>query len=153
METTNHTPLQNIRKTAEAGFTLIEMMIVIAILGLLAGLIGVNVAKRLDESKVTTAKLQIRQLGNALDDFRRVCGFYPMTEQGLDALLHAPQGRECKGYDPEGFLKAKSVPTDPWKNQYLYESDGVKYLIKSMGADAQIGGEGINKDLSSDDQD
>src|SRR5690348_11230722 len=84
------------------GFTLIELMIVITILGLLAGLVTTQIMKNLDEANVKSTKIQMRQLGVVLDDFRRQCGFYPTTDQGLDALIKKPEGgRECPGYDPE----------------------------------------------------
>src|SRR5690242_6845180 len=85
------------KKRNEAGFTLIELMIVIAIMALLGGFVATNVMNRFDESKVNATKIQIKQLGVILDDFRRVCGYYPTTEQGLDALVHQPQGMQCKG--------------------------------------------------------
>lgn len=137
----------------EAGMTLIEMLIVITLIGIVMGLVGLNVTKRLDEGKVSTTKIQIKQLGVALDDFRRVCGFYPTTEQGLDALIRQPSGRECKGYDPEGFLKAKKVPNDAWNNPFIYLSDGNKLSIKSLGQDKAEGGEGVAKDISSEELD
>ncbi len=136
----------------ESGFTLIELMIVIAILALLAGFVGTNVIKRFEESKVSSTKIQIKQLGVILDDFRRVCGFYPSTEQGLDALVKAPTGgRQCKNYDPDGFVK--KVPQDAWNHDFVYISDYNKYTIKSLGADGKEGGEGFDKDISSDDLD
>jgi general secretion pathway protein G len=141
------------RPRDERGFTLIEMMIVIAIIGLIMGLVGLQVTKKLDESRVSTTKIQIKQLGTVLDDFRRVCGFYPTTEQGLDALLKAPSGRECRNYDPEGFLKSKNVPRDAWDGEFMYESDGNKYKLRSLGSDRLEGGEGVNKDISSEDAD
>ncbi|MGZ6309085.1 MAG: type II secretion system major pseudopilin GspG [Bdellovibrionota bacterium] len=131
----------------DQGFTLIEMMIVIAIIGLIMGLVGLNVVKKLDESRVSSTKIQMKQMGVLLDDFRRVCGFNPTTEQGLDALVNAPQGRECKNY--EQFVK--KVPKDAWGNDFIYTSDGNKYTLKSLGADGQEGGEGINKDITLDD--
>src|SRR5262245_30049920 len=117
-------------QVGDQGFTLIEMMIVIAIIGLIMGLVGLQVTKKLDESRVSTTKIQIKQLGTALDDFRRYCGFYPTTDQGLDALLKAPSGRECKNYPAEGVLNAKKVPQDAWGNDYQYTSDGNKYVLK-----------------------
>lgn len=138
-------------KADESGMTLIEMLIVITLIGIVMGLVGLNVTKRLDEGKQNTTIIQIKQLGNALDDFRRVCGFYPMSDQGLDALVSAPAGRECKGYDPDGFLKTKKVPKDAWNNEFIYTSDGNKYVIRSLGNDRAEGGEGIAKDLSSED--
>ena len=128
-----------------------EMLIVIALMAMLATFVGTNVIKRYNESKVSATKIQIRQLGTVLDDFNRVCGFYPTTDQGLDALVHAPQGRQCKSYDPDGFIKA--VPKDAWNNDFIYISDGNKYTIKSLGADGKEGGTGIDKDISSDDVD
>lgn len=134
------------------GFTLIEMMIVMAIMALVAGFVVTKVMKRYDESKVSATKIQIKQMGTILDDFRRICGFYPTTEQGLDALVSAPTtGRQCKNYDPDGFLK--KVPQDAFGNDFVYISDGNKYVIKSLGADGKEGGEGIDKDISSEDLD
>jgi len=140
------------KKTVEmgqSGFTLMEMLIVIALIGMMATFVGINVMKRYDESKVETTKIQIKQLGVVLEDFKRVCNFYPTTEQGLDALVKKPEGRECKNYDPDGFLK--KVPEDAWGHEFVYVSDGNKYVIKSLGADGQEGGEGFNKDISSED--
>jgi general secretion pathway protein G len=138
-------------KQAEAGFTLIEMMIVLAIIALVMGFVGTNVIRRYDESRVNATKIQIRQLMVILDDFRRVCGFYPSTEQGLDALVKAPTGRACKNYDPAGFIK--KVPQDAWGKDFVYSSDGNKIEIKSLGADGKEGGEGFDKDISSNDLD
>jgi general secretion pathway protein G len=123
--------LKTLRSTR--GFTLIELLIVIAIIGLIGTLVATNVMSRFEEAKRSSTKIQIRELGTVLDDFRRVCNFYPTTEQGLDALIKAPVGRECKNYDPEGFIKGGKVPKDPWGNDYMYESDGNKYVIKSWG--------------------
>lgn len=136
----------------QAGFTLIEMMIVMAIIALIAGFVGTKIMRRFDEAKVSSTKIQIKQLSVILDDFRRVCGFYPTTEQGLDALVKAPTGgRQCKNYDPEGFMKR--VPQDAWNRDFVFISDGNKYVIKSLGADGKEGGDGIDKDISSDDVD
>ena len=102
-----------------SGFTLIEMMIVMAIIALIAGFVGTKVMRRYDESRVSATQIQIKQLGVILDDFRRVCGFYPTTEQGLDALVKAPTaGRLCKNYDPEGFMK--KIPQDAWSHEFSY---------------------------------
>lgn len=128
------------------GFTLIEMMIVVAIIALVAGFVGTNVIKKFEESKVSATKIQIKQLGLILDDFRRICGFYPSTEQGLDALVKAPtSGRLCKNYDPDGFVK--KVPQDAFNNDFLYVSDGNKYTITSLGPE---GKEDSPKKISSD---
>lgn len=137
----------------QSGFSLMEMLIVIALMALVGTFVATNVIKRYDEAKVSSTKIQMRQLGVILDDFRRVCGRYPSTEQGLDALVHKPQGQpECKNYDPEGFIKGGKVPKDAWDNDFIYMcSDGTKYTLKSLGSDKAEGGEGFNKDISSDD--
>ena len=137
---------------SEAGFSLIEMLIVIALMALVGTFVLTNVMKRFDESKVSATKIQMKQLGTILDDFRRVCGFYPTTDQGLDALAKAPTtGRECKNYDPEGFIK--KIPKDAWDSDFIYTSDGNKYKMISLGSDKVEGGEGFNKDLNSDELD
>jgi general secretion pathway protein G len=137
----------------QKGFTLMEMLIVIALIGLMGSFVAVNVMKRYDEAKVSSTKIQMKQIGVSLEDFRRVCGFYPTTDQGLDALVKKPEGRECKNYDADGFIAGKRVPKDAWDRDYLYTSDGNKYLIRSLGRDGQEGGEGFDKDIDSDNLD
>lgn len=136
------------------GFSLIEMLIVISLIGLIGTWLATNVGNKLQKAKVDGTKIQMRQLGVYLEDFRRVCGFYPTTEQGLDALVSAPSGgRQCKNYDPDGFVKDRKIPKDGWDADFMYESDGGKYVIRSFGADARAGGSGVDKDLSSDELD
>ncbi|NDD91143.1 type II secretion system protein GspG [bacterium] len=142
--------IQMTRRVHQAGFTLTEMLIVIALIGIVATLVGGNVIGKFNSAKVDATKIQMKQLGVILDDFNRVCGFYPSTEQGLDALLKAPVGRECKNYDPAGFIKGGKIPKDGWGNDFVYESDGAKYKLISLGADNKPGGDGNNKDLDSD---
>ena len=145
------TPCPRRSLSLQAGFTLIEMMIVLAIIGFVMSIVGQNVAKKYAESQVNGTKIQIRSLGVVLDDFRRVCGRYPNSLEGLEALIHAPQGLDCKNYDPEGFLKEKKVPEDAWGRPFDYESDGTKYVIKSGGASGKGDGDGVNKMITSDD--
>lgn len=149
-QTRFHLLLQATSET-NAGFSLIEMLIVIALMALVGTFVAGNVMRKYDQAKVDATKIQMKQLGVILDDFRRVCGFYPTTDQNLDALVKAPAGRECKNYDPEGFIKDKRVPNDAWDHPFVYESDGNKYKIISLGADGKPGGEGFDKDISSDD--
>lgn len=140
-------PLKN-----QAGFTLTEMLIVVAIIALISTFVVGNVMGKYSKAKVDTTKIQIKNIGVILDDFRRECGFYPTNEQGLEALLHKPTaGRECKNYDPEGYIKGKSVPKDGWNNEFLYESDGNKYVLRSLGNDGVEGGQSYDADLSSED--
>ena len=134
-----------------AGFTLTEMLIVIALIGLIMTFVSGNIIGKFNSAKVDSTKIQMKQLGVILDDFNRVCGFYPTTDQGLDALIKAPSGRECKNYDPAGFIKGSKVPKDGWGNDFIYESDGSKFKITSLGGDNKAGGDGNDKDITSDD--
>jgi general secretion pathway protein G len=140
--------LSNVR-----GMTLIEIMVVITILGLIATVVTVNVLDRLDEAKVSTAKTQIKSFEEALDQFRRDNGFYPSTEQGLQALVEKPSiGRIPKRYPPKGYIKGGKVPQDPFNCDYIYTSPGAQghdYEITSLGADCQEGGEGVDADIHS----
>lgn len=143
--------LKTTQELGQKGFTLMEMLIVIALIGMVGSFVAVKVIRSYDQAKVDSTKIQIKQLSTILEDFRRICSFYPTTEMGLDALVHKPEGRECKNYDPEGFVKR--VPKDSWDHDFIYISDGNKFTIKSLGADGQEGGDGFNKDISSDDLD
>jgi general secretion pathway protein G len=135
------------------GMTLIEIMVVITILGLIATVVTVNVMDRLDEAKVATAKTQIKSFEEALDQFRRDNGFYPSTEQGLQALVEKPSiGRIPKRYPRNGYIKGGKIPQDPWDSDYIYTSPGASghdYEITSLGSDRQEGGEGIDADVHS----
>jgi general secretion pathway protein G len=135
------------------GFTLIEMMIVIAVLALIMGIVGSNVMGRFNKAKVEATKIQMKQLMVVLDDFRRDCGFYPSTDQGLEALIKKPTGRDCKNYDPEGYIKGGKLPKDGFGFDFGYESDGNKFVITSFGNDGKAGGEGLDKDIRSDELD
>ncbi|PIR26387.1 MAG: type II secretion system protein GspG [Deltaproteobacteria bacterium CG_4_10_14_0_2_um_filter_43_8] len=137
---------QNVR-----GMTLIEIMVVITILGLIATVVTVNVLERLDEAKIDTAKTQMKAFEDTLDQFRRDAGFYPATEQGLQALVEKPSvGRVPKRYPSKGYMK--SLPKDPWNCDYVYYSPGIQghdYEIYSLGADCVEGGEEVDADISS----
>ena len=138
-------------KKSQAGFTLVEMLIVISLIALVGTFVTVNVIGRFQRAKVDATKIQIRQMGTVLDDFKRDCGFYPTTDQGLDALVHKPAGRECKNYDPEGYIKGGKIPKDGFNFDFYYESDGHKYVLRSLGNDGKEGGDGVDKDITSDD--
>ena len=133
----------------QSGFTLIEMMIVVAIIGLIMGMVGLNVMKKFDEARVDTTKTQIRSLGTILDDFKRVCGNYPRQDQGLDALIHKENAPNCKNWT--AFIQNPKLPQDAWGNDFLYSITQDRYEIKSLGADGKEGGEGTAKDISSND--
>lgn len=130
------------------GFTLVELLVVLAILGLLAGLVGPQVMKFLGSSKTKTADLQISDLGATLDLYRLEVGSYPSTSEGLEALVSDP-GNAPSWNGP--YLKKAQVPKDPWGNDYQYRSPGQNgaYDIWSLGADGRDGGDGENQDIKS----
>ena len=106
-------------------FTLVEIMAVVLIIALLGTLVGVQVVGQIDKARVTTAKTQIKQLEAALEFYQMDNGRYPTSEQGLEALVNEPTIEPlATDYRPEGYLKGGSVPSDPWKEAYHYESPG-----------------------------
>ncbi|MBK5274443.1 MAG: type II secretion system major pseudopilin GspG [Desulfuromonadales bacterium] len=134
------------------GFTLIEIMVVIVILGLLAALVGPKLMGRTDDAKVTDARVQIKNIETALKLYKLDNGSYPATEQGLSALVEKPTvGVIPKTYKDGGYLESKKVPKDPWGNDYLYISPGEHgdYDLFSYGADGAKGGDGKNADITS----
>jgi general secretion pathway protein G len=138
------------KEWAKAGFTLIEIMVVIIILGLLAGLVIPRLVGRTEEAKRTQVKLQIRNVEQALKLFKLDNGFYPSTEQGIQALVTIPGiGRIPPNYRSDGYLDR--VPKDPWGSEYTYISPGEHgdYDIVSYGADSVPGGEGEDADITS----
>lgn len=138
------------KEREQAGFTLIELMVVIVILGLLAAIIAPKIIGRTDEARVTEAKVQMQNLETALKLYKLDSGIYPATEQGLVALIKKPTiGIIPKGWRDGGYLEKKKIPADPWSNPYVYISPGLhdEYDIISYGADAVRGGEGFDKDI------
>jgi len=133
----------------QSGFTLIEIMVVMVILGMLVAIVAPNIMGRSDQAKVTIAETQLRNIQNALDLYRLDNSHYPSTQQGLEALVSKPTGTpEPKNWNPEGYLK--NVPVDPWGNPYQYVSPGTEgpYDLYSLGSDGQEGGDGDAADIS-----
>ena len=129
------------------GFTLIEIMIVIIILGLLASLVIPNIIGQSEEAKKKLACIQMKSLKNALDNFKVQEGNYPSTQEGLEALLKNPDPQKYPNYPTGGFLGSKKLPKDPWGGKYIYiNNDGSIDLI-SLGADKKEGGSGENADI------
>ena len=130
------------------GFTLIELLVVLVILSMIAGLVGPQVMKHLSSAKSDTTKLQIEDLGAALDIFYLDNGRYPNTQEGLAALVQKPSGFDTWNGP---YLKKKNVPKDSWSNDYQYQSPGQngEYDLYSFGADNQPGGDGNDKDINS----
>lgn len=132
-----------------SGFTLIEIMVVVVILGLLAALVVPRIGPQVAEAQRTTAQTQIRSLEDALEMYRMHNGFYPSTSQGLDALVTAPTTTPVpKRYAEGGYLKR--VPEDPWGNPYVYRNQNGRIQIISYGPDGEEGGDGVNADISNE---
>lgn len=134
----------------QGGMTLIEIMVVLAIMGVIMALVGVNVMDRLAKAKVQAAGAQIKTFEDALEQYHLDNDAYPSTEQGLEALVVKPSsGRIPKNYPSKGYLKGGKVPKDPWGEEYTYYSPGTQgheYEIYSKGKDRQ---EGTEDDVSS----
>ena len=136
------------RARGEGGFTLIEILVVIAIIALIMSLVGPRVLNYLGESKVKAAKIQIQSFGSALDLFNLDTGRYPNTSEGLAALVQSP-GTIPAWNGP--YLKGGVLPNDPWGKSYVYRSPGEHgpYDIMSYGSDGQEGGTGTAADIAS----
>jgi general secretion pathway protein G len=136
------------RVRGQSGFSLIELLVVIIILGLIAGLVGPRLFGRVGQSKQATAKAQIELFGASLDQYRLDVGSYPSAAAGLDALVRNPNAPNWNG----PYLKKDAVPSDPWGKPYLYKccpGDHGEYDIMSYGADGAAGGKGENADVTS----
>lgn len=129
----------------ERGMTLIEIMIVIAIIGGLLAVLGTQAKNFLDKSKVENAKIQINELGKSLDSYSLDCNGYP---EDINALLRNP-GESCPNWGPKPYYSKKEIK-DPWGRPFLYSKTGGGYVIRSLGRDGKENGEGLDKDLSSD---
>ena len=137
------------RKVGEEGFTLVEMLVVITIIGLIMGLIGPRVLNYLSESKVKAARIQMQSFSSALDLFFLDAGRYPSSSEGLAALMQRTSG---VGAWNGPYLRGNTLPNDPWSHPYMYRSPGQHgpYEIISYGADGQEGGSGLAADISSE---
>ncbi|MBB5715451.1 general secretion pathway protein G [Sphingomonas aerophila] len=137
------------RRRGEEGFTLVELMVVIVIVGLLATIVAINVIPAGDKGRVVKAKADIAQIEGGLEQFRLQFSRYPSTTEGLAALTTAPSGIDAAQYQRGGYIK--KLPQDPWGRPYQYSSPGThgEADVWSLGADGKEGGEGVDADVAS----
>ena len=132
----------------ESGFTLLELLVVLGIIAMLAGIVGPQVMKHMGESKTKAAKVQIEDLAATLDMYKLDVGSYPNSEEGLKALIEAPNN--AKRWNGP-YLRKSKIPLDPWQQEYHYVSPGEheKFDLFTLGADIKQGGEGEDQDIVS----
>ena len=148
MNSTCHAPgLSGRGRRAQVGFTLIEIMVVVVILGILAALVAPNVIRRVDDARITKAKQDIRAFETALNLYRMDNFRYPSTEQGLQALVTRPVDPNIRNWKEGGYIDG--MKKDPWGNDYLYISPGTRgeFDLYTLGADGQPDGEGPDADI------
>jgi general secretion pathway protein G len=139
------------RRSAQ-GFTLIEIMAVVLIIGMLSGIVGFAVFQQVDKARMVTARAQIDRLESTLELYSMDNGRFPSSEQGLDALIEKPSGSpEPVNYQPGGYLKGGVLPVDPWGNDFQYESPGTNnpesFDLWSFGKDGDDGGSELDADI------
>jgi general secretion pathway protein G len=142
------------RKTRKmrSGFTMVELMAMLIIIGLLATLVVTKVASKIDEARVTTTKANLKSLHSAVNQFKMDTGRFPAEDEGLMALIEQPS--DVIKYEPGGYLETTEIPTDGWGREFIYQlypESGKPFVIKSLGADGEEGGEDNDADLFSTD--
>lgn len=138
------------KMSRRAGFTLLEIIVVVFILSLLVAIVAPKIMGRTDDAKIADAKIQIKNFETALKLYKIDNGSYPTTEQGLESLIEKPATGQVPGkYREGGYLEQKKIPLDPWGNPYMYVSPGVHgdFDILSYGGDGREGGEGKDADI------
>ena len=137
---------------ARAGFTMVELMAVLIILGLLFAVVVGNFVGHTDKARVITTKASLRSLQTLVNQFKMDTGRFPTEDEGLTALIEQPT--DVQNWPPGGYLETTTIPKDGWGNDFIYElnpANGKPFVIKSLGADGQEGGEGYDTDLLSSD--
>jgi len=139
-------------RSSVRGFTLIELMVVIAILGILATIVVPRMVGRVDKANRSKAMTEIKGFQTALEAFRLDCGRYPTSSEGLNALIRTPGGIDADKYQKGGYLQTPEIPKDPWGHDYIYVSPGLHnedYDVESYGKDRRDGGKGDDADIES----
>jgi len=142
------------KKNVKSGFTMVELMAVLIIIGLLGTLVATKVVSNIDRARVTTTKSNLKELHRMVNQFKLDTGRFPTEEEELYALIEEPS--DVEGYQPGGYLETTDVPLDGWKREFIYElypESGKAFVIISYGADGEEGGEGYDTDLYSTDAD
>ena len=145
------TKKKEVRKMRK-GFTMVELMAMLIIIGLLATLVVTKVASKIDQARVTTTKANLKVLHSAVTQFKMDTGRFPEEDEGLIALVEQPS--DVVNYEPGGYLETTEIPKDGWGEDFIYErypESGKPFVIKSLGADKQEGGEDYDADLYSTD--
>ena len=141
------------KRLGRSGFTMVELMAVLIILGLLAGVVVKNFVGQVDKGKKTTTRANLRLLHSAVNQFYMDQGRYPSEDEGLYALIEQPM--DVENWPQGGYLDTTDIPTDGWNRDFIYElypESGKPFVIKSLGADGQEEGEGYDEDLLSTDR-
>ena len=145
---------KRINNRTKTGFTILELMAVIVIIGLLAGVVAVNVIGKIDKARVTATKANLKQLSSAVIQFKMDTGRFPSEEAGLLELVEQPG--DVENWETGGYIETTEVPLDGWRNEFyfqLYPESGKAFVIISYGADGEEGGEENDADLYSTDAD
>mgnify|MGYP000149599949 CR=1 FL=1 len=129
------------------GFSLMELMIVIVILGMLSALVLPNIMGKAEDAKVKLSCIQMQNIEEALKSFKFDNGMYPDTEEGLKALVKNPDEEKYKSFANGGYLSGDTLPRDPWKNNYIYLNEEGDINLISLGANGKEGGEEADKDI------
>ena len=143
---------ENRKQHVRGGFTMVELMAVLIILGLLAGVVVKNLVGQVDKAKKNTTKASLRLLHSAVNEYHMDTNQWPGEDEGLYALIEPPT--DATDWPVGGYLETTDIPPDGWGNEFVYElypESGKPFVIKSLGADAQEGGEGYDADLLSTD--
>ena len=144
--------MQKRKRILRKGFTMVELMAMLIIIGLLATLVVTKVATKIDQARVTTTKANLKSLHSAVNQFKMDTGRFPSEDEGLMELVE--QMSDVTNWEPGGYLETTEIPKDGWGNEFIYErfpESGKPFVIKSFGADGEEGGEDYDADLYSTD--